>query len=439
MHKKALTVAIAGALAAPMAAQAVDFTISGHVNRALFISDSDSSTTSSVKDNGSSGTRIRATGSSELMEGTSAGVNLEYGAGSTLSLRYGEVWYSGDFGKVSVGQGDQGGEGSVYNDKSGVFGIGHGQDHNGAATGYYTSLDGGAGRNERIRYDTPSVGPISAAVSVGNGDQISAGLKLSQEFGGTAFSAGLGFVQNHGAMLGQSDTLSGSAGVKMPSGVTISAAFGTGKNHEGAAAVATIPAHFRWVDITTPVALDSDANMDGKETATFDVHMANLRARTHAGAAKGADADTMADGELAKKLKAELFDMLDGADDMGCNPAADPGVAMPGGMPNTGATAMCGQRQYPATPGSPMQITAPSFFQTTIGYVFGDTSFGVSWYQASDMNRDGSRLTAIGVGVNHNLPKAGAQVYAAAQNYQIEDGATDSDSTVVMIGTRIKF
>lgn len=55
------------------------------------------------------------------------------------------------------------------------------------------------------------------------------------------------------------------------------------------------------------------------------------------------------------------------------------------------------------------------------------------------MNRDGSRLTAIGVGVNHNLPKAGAQVYAAAQNYQIEDGATDSDSTVVMIGSRIKF
>ena len=37
MNRKALTVAIAGALAAPMAAQAVDFTISGHVNRALFI------------------------------------------------------------------------------------------------------------------------------------------------------------------------------------------------------------------------------------------------------------------------------------------------------------------------------------------------------------------------------------------------------------------
>ena len=431
MHKKALTVAIAGALAAPMAAQAVDFTISGHVNRAIFISDSDSSTSATVKDNGSSGTRIRATGSSELMGGTSAGVNLEYSAGGSLGLRYGEVWFSGDFGKVSVGQGDQGGEGSVYNDKSGVLGIGHGQDMNGAATGYYTSLDGGAGRNERIRYDTPGIGPISAAVSAGNDDQFSAGLKLNQEFGGTAFSAGLGFVQNHGGH-GQSDTVSGSAGVKMPSGVTISAAWGKGTDHVGAAEVAKIPAHFRSVDIKKMVDLDSDEMADGKENATFDMHMDNLRRRIDAGAAAGADADTVADGETAKKLKRDLFAML-----MDCNPAADPGVAMPGGAPNS-ADPMCGMRQYPATPGTPEQITDPSFFQTTIGYVFGDTSFGVSWYQANDMYRDGSRLTAIGAGVNHNL-KAGAQVYAAAQNYQIEDGAMDSDSTVVMIGTRIKF
>ena len=44
MRKKALTVAIIGALAAPLAAQAVDFTISGHVNRALFVVDSEAGT-----------------------------------------------------------------------------------------------------------------------------------------------------------------------------------------------------------------------------------------------------------------------------------------------------------------------------------------------------------------------------------------------------------
>ena len=81
MKPKVLTVAIAGVLAAPMAAQAVDFEISGHVNRALFITDTDSGTSGMEADNGSSGSRIRVVGSGEMMDGTTAGLNLEYGAG----------------------------------------------------------------------------------------------------------------------------------------------------------------------------------------------------------------------------------------------------------------------------------------------------------------------------------------------------------------------
>ena len=61
---------------------------------------------------------------------------------------------------------------------------------------------------------------------------------------------------------------------------------------------------------------------------------------------------------------------------------------------------------------------------------------------------DGSEGTAIGIGANHNLPKVGAQIYAAVQNYSVENMAAmkdgmpypiDDDETVVMIGTRIKF
>ena len=51
----------------------------------------------------------------------------------------------------------------------------------------------------------------------------------------------------------------------------------------------------------------------------------------------------------------------------------------------------------------------------------------------------GSDGTAVGLGVNHNLPKVSANVYAAVQNYAVQDGATDTDDTVVMIGTRIMF
>ena len=303
-----------------MAAQAVDFTISGHVNRALFITDTDSGTSGKEADNGSSGSRIRVVGSGELMDGTSAGLKLEYGAGgdggSSLSLRYADLNYSGGFGKVSIGHGDDGGEGSAYSDKSGVFGIGHGQatgDASSDVTNYYGSLDGGGGRGNRIRYDTPSIGPVSAAVSVGNNDEVSAGVKISQSFGDTAFGAKIGTTQSPG----DNGTVGASAGLKMPSGLTISGAWGTQENN--------------------------------------------------------------------------------------------------------------GRDQ--------------SYFQSTIGYVMGDTSVGASWYSSSDFQNDGSEGTVLGIGANHNMPKIGANVYAAVQNYAAEDATAgiDTDETVLMIGTRIRF
>ena len=319
MRKQALTLAIGSALAVPMAAQAVDFSISGHVNRALIITESSDGTSAKEADNGSSGSRIRVKGSGEMMDGMTAGVLLEYGAGGnggdSLSLRYADLNFGGEFGKFSIGHGNDGGEGSVYSDKSGVLGIGHGQDKGDSTLGsYFGSLDGGGARGNRIRYDTPSVGPLGAAISVGNGDEVSAGVTVSQSFGDTSFGAMVGTTQSPG----ENGTVSASAGIKLPAGVTVSGAWGQGE--------------------------------------------------------------------------------VEGGSD-------------------------------------------PSFFQATIGYVMGDTSVGVSWYASSDFVNDGSEGTAVGIGANHNLPKINANVYAAAQNYSVEDMAAgiDGDETVVMIGARIKF
>ncbi len=465
-----------------MAAQAVDVTLSGHVNRALLITDTDSSTTSSVGDNGSSGTRVRFTGSGEMMEGQSAGVNLEYAAGDDLSLRYAEVWFSGGFGRVSIGQGDQGGEGSVYSDKSGVFGIGHGQENAGVTKrvveggkyreraftvvaedgteltagreveydeeeyNYYTSLDGGSGRNERIRYDTPSVGPFSVAVSVGNGDQVSAGIRLNQDFGGTEFSAALGTIQ----WPGERSTVSGSAGVKLASGVTISGAWGKGKDHPGMTILPVdavpavpntpaVPAEYRWVDTAATVDHDGDANTADQTWATSRDAQQIL---IDAGNADDATEQAMVDGQEAEAALRALFDVYE----------CDPEPMADGSVLGDEMTANCIQVLFePSMPegedGSPavaaipaMETTTdPSFFQATIGYVFGDTSVGVSWYRASDTVNEGSELTAVGVGVNHNLPKIATNVYAAAQDYSVEDGAYESDDTVIMIGARIRF
>ena len=131
MHKKALTVAIAGALAAPMAAQAVEVSISGHVNRALFITDSDS------------GTKRQGSGQRQLRlplpvhrhrrdDGRPFGRREARVRCRQRRRRSGcrfampTSTSAGEFGKVSIGHGDQGGEGSVYNDKSGTTGIAHG-------------------------------------------------------------------------------------------------------------------------------------------------------------------------------------------------------------------------------------------------------------------------------------------------------------------------
>ena len=267
-----------------MAAQAVDFAISGHVAQALVITDMDDSTRAQVKNSGSSGSRIRVVGSGETMDGGTAGVLLEYGAGGSggapLSLRYADLHFGGEFGKISVGHGDQGGEGSVYNDKSGVLGIGHGQERGASKLvgAYFGSLDGGGDRIGRVRYDTPSVGPISASVSIGNDsigndsigndDQISAGVKISQDFDGTSFGAMIGTLQKSG----DASTISASAGVKLPSGITVSGAWGRARNMAGAAgmaAVAAIPAHFRpcgrlgrhvrcWIRLATQAAVETD-------------------------------------------------------------------------------------------------------------------------------------------------------------------------------------
>ena len=61
----------------------------------------------------------------------------------------------------------------------------------------------------------------------------------------------------------------------------------------------------------------------------------------------------------------------------------------------------------------------PSFYQAAVGYVFGTTKVGVSWYQSQDFKMKGSKGTAIGIGVDHVLPKVNANVYASVQNYKV--------------------
>ena len=376
-----------------MAAQAVDFTISGHVNRALVVVDRDddrstpmneASTKGEVLNNTSSGTRIRWQGSSEMMDGNSVGFKVSYqeggvrnakGTDSTtgLTLRHAHVYYAGDFGKITIGQGSEAGDGSAYRGGVGTFGIGHGQEKgSGMLGGYFGSLDAG-GRTNNIRYDTPAIGPIGAALSVGNNDNISAAVTLSTEFSGSSFNAMVASLRQDSKVMGKAqETIGASFGVSMASGLGISGAWARGDNHGSKAAVA---------DSQMPGCFDS---MTGEMTEAGPIGAAGTG--------------------------------------MGCAAGSQPGTYMGGAMP-----AMMG--------------TDPSYFQAAIAYTFGDTKVAASWYSSEDFVTKGSDGTAFGVGVNHSLPKVGAEVYAAAQNYDVTktSGAQSTDETVFVVGTRVKF
>ncbi len=369
-----LTVAIAGPLAAPLAAQAVDFTISGHVNRALFVTDSDAGTKAGVANNGGSSTRVRANGSTELMGGNKVGIQLEYEeAGSSVKLRHANVQYSGAFGKFTLGQGSEAGDGSAYSDTTGVFGIGHGAGTSTDFTlgSFFGSLDAGD-RVNMVRYDSPALGPVGAAFSVGNDDRVSGLLQLSQEFGGT-FGAKLGWVgwpdpsragpnSGTGKRLNNPSTISASFGVDMASGLTVSGAWAKGDNH--------------YVDFS-----DAD-EADSAFLKRFD-------------------------------LTPEYF--------------VEPHE----------------RKQKAIVTDTDSHPTDPSYFQAEIGYKFngGNTGVAVSWYRFGDFIVDGSEGTALGIGAKHTLPKAGADLYVAAQNYDVDlvKGKKGQDETVFVVGTLVKF
>ena len=322
------------------------------------------------------------------MDGNSVGIQVEYQEGGVrnakalipatgLTLRHANVYYAGDFGKITIGQGSEAGDGSAYRGGVGTFGIGHGQEKGSGMLGdYFGSLDAGT-RTNMIRYDTPAIGPVGAALSIGNDDRISAAVTLSTEFSGSSFNAMVASLREDSKVMGKAqETIGASFGVSMASGLGISGAWGRGDNHGSKAAVA-------------------DSEMAGC-FSTSD--------------------GSMTDPEVLQP------DNAASAGAMSCATGSQPGTYMGGAMP-----AMMG--------------TDPSYFQAAIAYTFGDTKVAASWYSSEDFVMKGSDGTAFGVGVNHNLPKVGAEVYAAAQNYDVTkmSGAQSTDETVFVVGTRVKF
>ena len=157
MNKKVLAVAVSSALAAPMAAHAVKYKLSGQINRAAVYQDDGTNSDIQFVDNISSGTRWRLTGSEDIGGGSKVGFNWEWqnsqnssGAaigsadfGEAETMRKAEVWFSGGWGKLSLGQGDGAGNGTTEVDLSDTWNVAYyGRSSFGAAVAWRTGAGG---------------------------------------------------------------------------------------------------------------------------------------------------------------------------------------------------------------------------------------------------------------------------------------------------------
>ncbi len=228
MNKKVLVLAISSALLVPVAAQAVDVKISGQVNRAIMNIDNGNESDTFHVDNDNSSTRFRFVGSEKMANGNTVGLVWEsqFESNTSASVDVGqnndgsapfserkmEAYFSGNWGKVSIGQGDGAANGTSEVDLSGtsvisysdiaVFGGGVDLvDSAGNSLGVdigdvFRNYDG-LSRNDRLRYDTPAMGGFKGAISATNGDAIELAGRYSSKFQSGKLAAAVGYVMSN--------------------------------------------------------------------------------------------------------------------------------------------------------------------------------------------------------------------------------------------------
>ena len=232
MNRKLLVAAVSAALALPMAAQAVEFSASGHVNRAIMLVDDGVDTDVQHQEGTASGSRFRFTGSEDLGDGMVAGINMEVGldgagnaptkdgsnqasgelnndgsnaagksADDAIRLRQVNVYFSGAFGKVTLGQQSNANDLTSYASKDNYgwlggieagcdFGCGlkfRNRDGSLSDTSVEDMVIYSSFRSDLLRYDTPALGPAKVSVSVGNNDYYDGSVEVGGDMGGFSY------------------------------------------------------------------------------------------------------------------------------------------------------------------------------------------------------------------------------------------------------------
>ncbi len=191
MEKKLIAVAVSSALGLPMAAHAVEGSVSGQVNRAIISVDDGGDLDGSLQhvDSNASPSRFSFTGSEDLSNGMTAGVHLEYGLTSdsetgNTTLRHANVSLSSNFGKLTIGHASTAADGMAFAYLGGASWLGGTTNSCTYAGGGPACASNDGGRRPVLRYDTPAIGPASVAASIGEDDYLDAKVSIAGSMGG---------------------------------------------------------------------------------------------------------------------------------------------------------------------------------------------------------------------------------------------------------------
>jgi len=246
---------IAAAMLAVPPAQAVDFGISGQINRAMMYVDDGHTGKWFFVDNENSSTRFRFTGSNDFENSWKVGivweVEMQSNASNEVSMtetdtsgitfreRKMEFWVGQKYGKVWLGQGDMASNSTSEVDLSGttvaayssladIAGDFEFQD-NGAGInvtvgGSRSNFDG-LSRQDRVRYDTPTFAGFYGSTSVASQSRWDLALRYAGDFGWGKLAAAAAYADYGTSNDTQDGIISSSASLLLPMGLNFTVSY----------------------------------------------------------------------------------------------------------------------------------------------------------------------------------------------------------------------
>ena len=238
----------------------VDVNLYGHLNRGFLWSDNGDSSKVSFVDNSNSQSRLGLNALVAPSEGFKVGGIIEYGIKSNASndisqnetngatsvnwnLRQADIFFDSDsYGKISIGHGSAASDGTAEVDLSGtsvvtyssVTDLSGGQFFYDANTdtltelrvkNIYNNMDG-LSRDDRLRYDSPTLAGFTLSGSAVSGDAYDTALKYSRAYGETKVAAAVAWANPADTNVSVDNQYDGSMSVLLGNGLNATIAAG---------------------------------------------------------------------------------------------------------------------------------------------------------------------------------------------------------------------